>query len=442
MNGVFRIAWRTRPWRWANFFDAHREQETDAARFAMTGFRTLDDIDVKGRRVLVRADLNVPMKDGAPTDLLRIDRQAPTIRELADKGARVIVLSHFDRPKGRVVPSLSLKPIAPALAKAIGRPVAFADDCTGATAQRAVDALHDGDVLLLENTRFHAGEEMNDPTFARSIASLGDIFVNDAFSAAHRAHATTEALARLLPAVAGRAMEAELEHLHRALDNPQRPVMAVVGGAKVSTKIALLEHLVKRVDVLVIGGGMANTFLAAQGYEVGKSLCERDQLETARRIFRAADAASAAIMLPSDVVVAKEFRAHAPCRTVALSAVQPDELILDVGPATIDAFAKRLLHVKTLVWNGPFGAFETEPFDKGTVAAAQAVAARTRAGKLLSVAGGGDTVAALDHAGVADDFTYVSMAGGAFLEWMEGQELPGVKALEQSKIQHSKGTRT
>ncbi len=399
----------------------------------MKGFRTLDDIDVGGRRVLVRADLNVPMKDGMIGDMLRIDRQAPTIRELAEKGARVIVLSHFDRPKGRVVPSMSLKPIAPALAKAIGRPVAFADDCIGEAAQTATARLKDGDVLLLENTRFHAGEEMNDANFARAIASLGDVFVNDAFSAAHRAHATTEALARLLPAAAGRAMETELGHLHQALDNPKRPLLAIVGGAKVSTKIALLEHLVKRVDVLMIGGGMANTFLAAQGLEIGKSLCERDQLETARQIFRAADAASAALVLPLDVVVAKEFRAQAPFRIALAAEVKEDEMILDVGPATVDAFAKRLQFAATLIWNGPFGAFETEPFDRGTVAAAKAVAARTRDGKLLSVAGGGDTVSALNHAGVANDFSYVSTAGGAFLEWMEGQELPGVKALMQSK---------
>ncbi len=398
----------------------------------MNDFRTLDDIEVKGRRVLVRADLNVPMKDGVIGDMLRIERQAPTIRELADKGARVIVLSHFDRPKGKVVPSMSLRPIAPALAKAIGRPVAFAGDCVGEAGEKAVAALKDGEVLLLENTRFHAGEEMNDSGFARAVASLGDIFVNDAFSAAHRAHATTEALAHLLPAAAGRAMEAELTHLHRALDNPKRPVMAVVGGAKISTKIALLEHLVTRVDVLVIGGGMANTFLAAQGFDVGKSLCERDQIDIARRILGAAQA-SAAIVLPSDVVVAKEFRANAPARTIPVTDVAADEMILDVGPATTADFAKRLTYVTTLVWNGPFGAFEMEPFDRGTVAAAKAVALRTREGKLLSVAGGGDTVAALNHAGVADDFSYVSTAGGAFLEWMEGQDLPGVVALKQSK---------
>jgi len=371
------------------------------------------------------------MKDGVIGDTLRIERQAPTIKELAEKGARVVVLSHFDRPKGKVVPSMSLAPIAPALAKAIGRPVAFASDCIGPTAKDAVTKLKDGDVVLLENTRFHTGEEKNDMAFAKEIAALGDIFVNDAFSAAHRAHATTEALARLLPATAGRSMEAELTHLEQALENPKRPLLAVVGGAKISTKIALLENLVKRVDVLVIGGGMANTFLAAQGYEIGKSLSESDQIETAKKIL--AEAGSAAIVLPTDVVVAKEFRAQAPSRTVPVDQVAADEMILDVGPATVEAFAKRLEYVATLVWNGPFGAFETEPFDRGTVGAAKAVASRTRDGKLLSVAGGGDTVAALNHAGVADDFSYVSTAGGAFLEWMEGQELPGVSALKQSK---------
>lgn len=396
----------------------------------MRDFRTLDDLDVKGRRVLVRADLNVPMKDGAITDTLRIDRQAPTIRELSDKGARVIVLSHFERPKGKIVPSMSLKPIAPALAKALNRPVAFADDCIGEQAKAAVASLKDGDVLLLENTRFHAGEEANDPVFAHELAALGDIYVNDAFSTAHRAHASTEGLAHLLPSAAGRSMEAELTHLAQALEQPKRPVLAVVGGAKVSTKIELLEHLLSRVDVLVIGGGMANTFLAAQGIDVGKSLCERDQLDTAARILKAAEASSAAIVLPKDAVVAKEFRAGAAHRTVAVNDVAPDEMILDVGTATIDDFVTRLDYAKTLVWNGPFGAFETRPFDQGTMMAAKAVAMRTREGKLLSVAGGGDTVSALNLAGVADDFSYVSTAGGAFLEWMEGKELPGVKALK------------
>ncbi|HEX3675130.1 MAG TPA: phosphoglycerate kinase [Rhizomicrobium sp.] len=399
----------------------------------MPTFRTLDDLDVKGKRVLVRADLNVPMKDGRVTDSSRIDRQAPTIAELAGKGARVIVLSHFDRPKGKVVPSMSLKPIAPALAKALVKPVAFADDCIGPDAEAAVARLKDGDVLLLENTRFHAGEEADDDAFARQIASLGDIFVNDAFSAAHRAHATTSALAYLLPAAAGRSMQAELEHLNKALGDPQRPVMAVVGGAKVSTKIELLENLLSKVDYLVIGGAMANTFFAAERREIGKSLYEKDQLETALRIIHKATETGCILLLPADVVAAKEFKAHAAHRTVEIGHVHQDEMILDVGPETIAEFTNRLAVTKTLVWNGPFGAFETAPFDAGTVAAAKAVAKATKAGNLLSVAGGGDTVSALNHAGVAEDFTYVSTAGGAFLEWLEGKDLPGVTALENSK---------
>jgi phosphoglycerate kinase len=392
-------------------------------------FRTLNDLDVKGKRVLVRADLNVPMLDGKITDTLRIDRQAPTIRELAEKGARVIVLSHFDRPKGKVVPSMSLKPVAEPLGKAVGRPVAFANDCVGEVAKEAVAKLEDGDVLLLENTRFHAGEEKNDPAFAKQIAELGDIFVNDAFSAAHRAHATTEGLAHLLPSAAGRSMEQELVHLDKALGQPERPVMAVVGGAKVSTKIALLENLLTKVDYLVIGGAMANTFFAAEGRQVGRSLCERDQIETALRIVHKATETGCVLLLPTDVVVAKEFRAHAAHRTVEIGHVHSDELILDVGHETIAEFGNRLAATRTLVWNGPLGAFETLPFDHGTVAAAKLVAKATKAGDLLSVAGGGDTVAALNHAHVADDFTYVSTAGGAFLEWLEGQELPGVAAL-------------
>jgi len=399
----------------------------------MADFQTLDGLSVKGKRVLVRADLNVPTKDGEVTDASRIERQAPTIRELADKGARVIVLSHFDRPKGKVVPSMSLKPLIPALSDAVGRKVSFADDCVGPHAKAAVDQLQDGDVLLLENTRFHAGEEANDSAFAEQLASLGDIFVNDAFSAAHRAHASTEALARLLPSAAGRSMEAELTHLDKALGDPQRPVMAVVGGAKVSTKIALLENLVAKVETLVIGGAMANTFLAAQGIDVGKSLYEKDQIETAQRILHKATETGAVLLLPVDAVVAKEFKAHAAHRTIGVREVHKDEMILDVGPASIAEFEKRLHNTRTLVWNGPFGAFETAPFDKGTVAAAKLVAARTKSGDLLSVAGGGDTVAALNHAGVADDFTYVSTAGGAFLEWLEGQELPGVAALANAK---------
>jgi phosphoglycerate kinase len=395
----------------------------------MPSFKTLDDLDVKGKRVLVRADLNVPMQDGIVTDALRLERQAPTIAEIAEKGGRVAVLSHFDRPKGKRVPSMSLKPVADALARILKKPVGFADDCIGEIAEAAMAKLKDGDIIVLENTRFHDGEEKNDPAFVAALAKLGDLFVNDAFSAAHRAHASTEGVAHKLPSAAGRAMESELRHLAAALENPKRPVMAVVGGAKVSTKIAMLENLVKRVDVLVIGGGMANTFLAAQGVEVGKSLCERDHLDTARKILKAAAAAGSTLLLPSDVVVAKEFKANAANRTVPVDKVAGDEMILDAGPATVEAFSKQLQNMKTLVWNGPFGAFEMEPFDRATVAAAQDVAKRTKAGTLLSVAGGGDTVAALNHAHAADDFSYVSTAGGAFLEWLEGQELPGVKAL-------------
>jgi phosphoglycerate kinase len=392
-------------------------------------FRTLDDLDVKSKRVLVRTDLNVPMAGGKVTDTLRIVRQAPTIRELAEKGARVIVLSHFDRPKGKVVPSMSLKPLAEPLAEAIGRPVAFADDCIGPVAEAAVAALKNGEVLLLENTRFHKGEEKNDPAMARQLAALGDIFVNDAFSAAHRAHASTEGVARLLPNAAGRSMQAELTHLEKALGNPQRPLMAVVGGAKVSTKIELLENLLKRVETLVIGGAMANTFLAAQGIAVGKSLYEADHLETARKVMQMATESGAVILLPIDVVVAREFKKGAVHRTVPVSGIGADEMVLDLGDKSIVEFQNRLLGTRTLVWNGPLGAFETEPFDRGTVAAAQMVASLTRAGKLLSVAGGGDTVAALAHAGVEDAFSYVSTAGGAFLEWLEGKQLPGVEAL-------------
>ena len=392
-------------------------------------FRTLDDLDVKAKRVLVRADLNVPVADGKVTDDTRIVRQAPTIKELAEKGARVIVLSHFDRPKGKVVPSMSLKVLAEPLSRAVGRKIAFAEDCIGPKAEAAVAALKDGDVLLLENTRFHKGEEENDPAMARQLAALGDIFVNDAFSAAHRAHASTEGVARLLPNAAGRSMQAELTHLEKALGNPERPLLAVVGGAKVSTKIELLENLVQRVETLVIGGAMANTFLAAQGIGIGKSLYEPDHLETARKVIHMATESGAVILLPSDLVVAKEFKAGAAHRTVPAGNIGADEMALDVGPESIKAFETRLLTTRTLVWNGPFGAFETAPFDRGTVAAAQIVAAATRAGSLLSVAGGGDTVAALAHAGVEQDFTYVSTAGGAFLEWLEGKSLPGVEAL-------------
>ena len=392
-------------------------------------YRTLDNLDVRGKRVLVRLDLNVPMKDGKVTDLTRIERQAPTVRELSDKGAQVIVLSHFERPGGKVVPEMSLKPVAPALAAVLGRNVAFAEDCVGPVAAAAVAKLNDGDVLLLENTRFHAGEEKNDPEFARELAALGDIYVNDAFSAAHRAHASTEGIAHLLLSAAGRSMEAELSHLSKALENPERPLMAVVGGAKISTKIALLENLIGRVDTLVIVGAMANTFLAAEGREIGRSLIERDQFETARRVVAKAQSSGTVLLLPADVVVARAFAANAASRIVSAGDVGEDEMILDVGPRTIQAFGRLLDKTKTLVWNGPFGAFEMPPFDRGTNAAARAVAERTREGKLLSVAGGGDTVAALAGAGVADEFSYVSTAGGAFLEWLEGRTLPGVAAL-------------
>ena len=395
----------------------------------MAGFRTLDDLSAKGRRVLVRVDLNVPVKDGKVTDATRIERVAPTIRELADKGAKVILLAHFGRPDGKADPKYSLKPIAGATAAVLGRPVAFAPDCIGAAAAEAVSAMKDGDVLLLENTRFHAGEEANDPAFVAALAANGDAYVNDAFSAAHRAHASTEGLAHALPAHAGRTMQAELEALEKGLGQPRRPVVAIVGGAKVSTKIDLLSNLVGKVDALVIGGGMANTFLAAQGIAVGRSLCEHDLADTARQIMDKADKAGCAIVLPVDAVVAREFKANAENETVAVDAVPADAMILDVGPRTVEAVAEWIGRAETLVWNGPLGAFETPPFDRATMAAAKAAADETKAGRLVSVAGGGDTVAALNQAGVTDDFTYVSTAGGAFLEWTEGKDLPGVAAL-------------
>jgi len=395
----------------------------------MASFRTLDDVEVKGRRVLVRADLNVPMKDGKVTDLTRLERLAPTFRELAGKGAKVVVLSHFDRPKGKRVPTMSLKPVAEALGQVLGQAVAFAEDCIGEAASAAVGALADGQVAVLENTRFHAGEEENDTGFAKALAANGDLFVNDAFSAAHRAHASTEAIAKLLPSYAGRLMQAELEALERALGSPVRPVAAVVGGSKVSSKLDLLGNLVSRVDLLVIGGAMANTFLAAQGVQVGKSLQEADMHDIAKSILARAHNANCEIVLPVDAVVAEEFRENAPSMAVGIGAVPAQTMILDVGPRSVAELTAKLAGMKTLVWNGPLGAFETPPFDKATVAAAQAVAALTDAGSLLSVAGGGDTVAALRHAGVAERFTYVSGAGGAFLEWMEGKTLPGVAAL-------------
>ena len=393
----------------------------------MTQFRTLDDADLSGKRVLVRVDLNVPTENGRVTDRTRIARILPTIREIADKGGRAVLLAHFGRPKGGPDEANSLKPIAVALAEELGRPVGFVPATVGDIAHSAIGAMRDGDVVLLENTRFHAGEETNEAAFVEQLAALGDIFVNDAFSAAHRAHASTEGLARRLPSRAGRTMQAELAALARALDAPERPVVAVVGGAKVSTKLALLGNLVKRVDVLVIGGGMANTFLAAQGKAVGKSLCEHDLLDTARDIL--AKAGDCRILLPVDAVVASAFKAHAPSKTVSVDAVGPEDMILDIGPRSVAAVKAVLETASTLVWNGPFGAFELAPFDAGTVAVAQEAAALTVSGKLVSVAGGGDTVAALNAAGAADGFTYVSTAGGAFLEWMEGKVLPGVEAL-------------
>ena len=394
-------------------------------------FRTLDDVDVSGKRVLMRVDLNVPVENGRVSDLTRIERVAPTISEVADKGGKVILLSHFGRPKGRDA-AQSLKPVALAIANVLKRPVAFADDCVGDPAMVAVEAMKAGDVLCLENTRFHPGEARNDPDFVTQLAALGDIFVNDAFSAAHRAHASVEGLARRLPAYAGRSMQDELEALTKILQTPIRPLAAIVGGAKVSTKLDLLGSLLAKVDVLLIGGGMANTFLAARGYSVGKSLCERDLLPTAREIMDKGTAKGREIVLPVDAVVAKRFEANAPSRVVAADGIGDDEMILDIGPRSIEHVCSVLARVETLVWNGPFGAFELEPFDTGTVEVAEAAAELTAAGKIKSVAGGGDTVAALNAAGAADRFTYVSTAGGAFLEWLEGKALPGVEVLRVS----------
>ncbi|HOV04270.1 MAG TPA: phosphoglycerate kinase [Kaistiaceae bacterium] len=395
----------------------------------MASFRTLDDVDVKGKRVLVRVDLNVPFKDGKVTDDTRIRAVLPTIEDISKAGGKVVLMAHFGRPKGAVVPEQSLAPLAEATAKLLGKPVAFAADCIGAAAASAVAAMKDGDILLLENTRFHKGEEKNDAEFTKALAANGDIYVNDAFATAHRAHASTEGLAHFMTAVAGRCMQTELEALEAALSQPKRPVLAVVGGAKVSTKIDLLENLVSKVDMLVIGGGMANTFLAAQGVDVGKSLCEHDLADTARRIMAAAEKAKCEIILPVDVVVAKEFAAGAANEVLGLGEIPADGMVLDAGPASIAKVIDAIDRAATLVWNGPLGAFEIAPFDKATVAAAQHAAARSTAGKLMSVAGGGDTVAALKHAGVYETFSYVSTAGGAFLEWMEGKALPGVEAL-------------
>ncbi len=395
----------------------------------MAAFRTLDGVDVRGKRVLIRVDLNVPMADGKVSDDTRIRAVAPTIKEVTDKGGRAILLAHFGRPKDGPDPKFSLKPVVPAVSAILGKPVAFATDCVGPAAEQAVAAMKDGDVLVLENTRFHKGEEKNDPLFTSELAKLGDIYVNDAFSAAHRAHASTEGLANHLPAYAGRAMQGEIEALEAALGAPKRPVVAVVGGAKVSSKITILENLVAKVDALVIGGGMANTFLLANGVAIGKSLAEPDFVETAKKITAAAAKSGCAIVLPVDAVVAREFKAGTAATTVAIDAVPADQMILDVGPKSIAAINAWIDKAATLVWNGPLGAFEVPPFDKATVAAAQHAAERTKAGKLLSVAGGGETVQALHHAGAADDFSFISTAGGAFLEWLEGKTLPGVEVL-------------
>jgi phosphoglycerate kinase len=394
----------------------------------MTAFRTLDRVDVKGKRILMRVDLNVPVENGVVTDATRIERVAPAITEIADKGGKVILLSHFGRPKGRD-PKQSLKPVAAEVARIIKRPVKFADDCIGEPAEQAVAAMKPGDILCLENTRFHAGEEKNDPAFVEALAKLGDIWVNDAFSAAHRAHASTEGLGHKLPAYAGRTMQAELGALAKALENPTRPLAAIVGGAKISTKLDLLGSLLEKVNALIIGGAMANTFLLAQGKGVGKSLAEPDLVPTARKILDKAKAEKREIILPVDVVAAEKFEAHASSRVVDANKVSGADMILDIGPRSVEHVISVLARTKTLVWNGPFGAFEMEPFDTGTVEVAEAAAELTEAGKLVSVAGGGDTVAALNAAGVADRLTYVSAAGGAFLEWLEGKRLPGVEVL-------------
>jgi len=421
MNGAFRTGWSTPPARWPSWAE-------------LSVFKTLDDLpeDLTGKKVLVRVDLNVPMDGAKVTDDTRLRAMLPTVLELSDRGAIVLLLAHFGRPKGEVRPDMSTAQLVLPVHRLTGRSVRFIEDCQGPEAERAIGTMLPGNIGILENTRFHSGEEKNDPELARAMAALGDYYVNDAFSAAHRAHASTEGITHYLPSFAGRAMEAELKALERALGNPERPVAAVVGGAKVSTKLAVLGHLVSKVDHLIIGGGMANTFLAARGVNVGKSLSEHDLTGEAESIFELAEQAGCTVHLPYDVVVAKEFAPNpASLRTCNVHEVAADEMILDVGPAAVEALADVLKTCRTLVWNGPLGAFETPPFDAATVALAQTAAALTKEGSLVSVAGGGDTVSALNHAGVADDFTFVSTAGGAFLEWMEGRTLPGVAALEQ-----------
>ncbi|RBP95583.1 phosphoglycerate kinase [Rhodobacter sp. 140A] len=392
-------------------------------------WKTLDEIDLAGKVVLVRVDINVPVENGVVTDATRIEKIVPTVKDILAKGGKPVLLAHFGRPKGQVVPEMSLKPLVPTLEKALGVHVIFAEDCIGTPAKKAVAAMQPGEVVLLENTRFHAGEEKNDPELSAAMAALGQVYVNDAFSAAHRAHSSTEGVAHILPSAAGRLMEAELKALEAALGNPVRPVTAVVGGAKVSTKLDLLGNLVSKVEYLVIGGGMANTFLVAQGIDVGKSLAEHDMAETAKTILAKAADAGCRVVLPADVVVAREFKAGAANEVVAADACPADAMILDAGPKAVAEICKVFEASKTLIWNGPLGAFEIAPFDAATNAAARKAAELTKAGALVSVAGGGDTVAALNKAGVAADFSYISTAGGAFLEWMEGKELPGVAAL-------------
>ena len=394
-------------------------------------FKTLDDADLSGKRALVRVDLNVPMEDGRVTDDTRLQATKPTIDKLRAGGAKVILLAHFDRPKGKIVPSMSLGPIAVPLSKVLGVPVAFADNCVGQHAREAVNSMAPGDVLLLENVRFHAGEEANERPFADALAANGDLYVNDAFSAAHRAHASTEAIARRLPAYAGEQMRLELDALDAALGHPQRPVLGIVGGSKVSTKLELLKHLVTKLDKLAIGGGMANTFLYAQGHDVGASYCEKDLAETAREIIRLAGRNNCKLFLPLDIVVAEKLAPGAPARVRDVGSIDDEERILDAGPETVERLCRAMGNSKTLIWNGPLGVFEMPPFDKGTMTAAKHAAELAKAGNLVAVAGGGDTVAALNAAGVSQDFTFVSTAGGAFLEWMEGKVLPGVAALHQ-----------
>lgn len=398
----------------------------------MTQIRRIQDAEVAGKRVLVRVDFNVPMKDGAVSDDTRLQAALPTIEYLQERGAKTILLAHFGRPKGQRVDEMSLEPVGQPLADLLGSEVCFVDDTVGDDALSAIADLDNGDVLLLQNTRYEPGEEKNDADFAQALADLGDIYVNDAFSAAHRAHGTTDGVARILPVYAGLAMQREIDHLVAALEKPERPVIALVGGAKVSTKIDLLQNLVKKVDILFVGGGMANTLLFAQGVEVGKSLCEKDLVDTARMILANAEESGCKIMLPSDVVLAKEFAPNPETRLAAVSDVQGDEMILDCGPATVTALSLAMDGAKTLIWNGPLGAFETPPFHAATVAAANQAAKLAREDGLVAVAGGGDTVAALNQAGVADDFTFISTAGGAFLEWMEGKQLPGVGVLVET----------